>query len=249
MEQHGIMYDIETLDVEGSAVVVQVAAVLFNLNKREIVDTVNIHFDFQGQIDSGRSISRDTLLFWLRQPKEAIEAVFFPDHLFNTDDGIRVLLMNVERWQRDNDVIEHWANGDKFDITVLESLFLDQEEETPWKFYELRDLRTIKKYCVPPEFKYSVLAIPRVAHDALSDAMAQCHQYYDIAAFIGTRNLGSRNTFPVDKWPLPSIFNDGPIITGCGSDDGVVVEMVAFDAEPDLIVLGKGSGGQDGEVI
>lgn len=154
-----LMLDIETLDTQSSAVVLQVGWVTFDLLGHLSAPT-QWTMDIQEQINQGRTISASTLKFWMEQSDIARQQVFDPTVSYNVQqlrERLRMMLYGSP--------IKHvWAHGPAFDIATLKSLL----GEEPWDFRSLRDTRTLAM--LAPHIERPAAA---VKHNAGDDALAQ----------------------------------------------------------------------------
>ena len=134
-----VMIDIETLDVKPRSVVLSVAAMKFT--QEEGAHLKNIfykRFDLQSQFDRGRTVSEDTLRFWMDQPaavrNEAFGIQTLPCH---------IVLQELSKFCEG--ATNYWANGPMFDMIILEDLARQCGifEQLSWKFYMTRDVRTL----------------------------------------------------------------------------------------------------------
>ena len=160
-----IMIDIETLSVEPNALILTIAAVKFD-RKTPITeyDSANV-FYVRIDIDSckkiGMHIDTSTLKWWETQSKEAKYEVFEnPDRV-----PIREALEQLSVFLKSSKYV--WANSPNFDCVILESAFKLCKLDVPWKFWNLRDCRTI----------YDIFRVFRntknTAHHALEDCKSQ----------------------------------------------------------------------------
>ena len=112
-----LMLDIETLDTQSSAVVLQVGWVTFDLLGHLSAPT-QWTMDIQERINQGRTISASTLKFWMEQSDIARQQVFDPTVSYNVQqlrEQLRMMLYGS--------LIKHvWAHGPAFDIATLKSL-------------------------------------------------------------------------------------------------------------------------------
>jgi hypothetical protein len=127
------MIDIETLDTNPRAEIVSIGIVVFT--GVFILTKTMLHLQPQG-----RSISRDTVEFWLKQGKAPIKQNFF--------EGERVPLINALRYIRDtmevNGVESVWANGAGFDLGILEDAYMQQGEPVPWRYGQICCIRALR---------------------------------------------------------------------------------------------------------
>lgn len=153
-----MMLDIETLDTANTAVVTQVGWCLFN--EAKISKPAEVTMDIQEQIDLGRTISANTLKWWMAQPDIARQRVFY-----NSDPKDLEYLATRLRGVIDTVGVKYvWSHGPHFDIAILKDLLGDKVIN----YRSARDTRTIAllaPYATKPE--------PITKHSAGDDAYAQ----------------------------------------------------------------------------
>lgn len=163
------MIDIETLDTTNDAIVFQAAIVMFD-EDHNITYQETWNLDVDEQFISFRSMSASTLAFHLQIPTNAKAALEDKDATtmahFASDLCTRFDVNSPKKI---------WAKG-SFDFNILENLFRLTDSEVPWKFYQLRELRTLM----------DETGVPRgdVAHTALDDCIAQVAQLAECRAVI-----------------------------------------------------------------
>lgn len=64
-----IQIDFETFSLKPNAVLLQLAAVAFDANTREVISTLHVHID--PRVQPGRDISADTVIWWMGQGEAA----------------------------------------------------------------------------------------------------------------------------------------------------------------------------------
>lgn len=153
-----MMIDIETLDTLNSAVVLQVGWCLFDETK---VDTPHeMVMDIQEQIDMGRTISADTLRWWMDQSNIARQKVFCANNTYSADDLASRLRTIVTTCG-----IEHvWSHGPHFDMAILKDLLGD----SVFHYRSPRDTRTMSLLA-----PHATKPAPVTKHSAGDDAYAQ----------------------------------------------------------------------------
>jgi hypothetical protein len=107
-----------------------------------------------------RAIDDATLAWWSTQPPAAFEEAFGEDNRVPLDQALDELYKLA--WQHDF----IWANGPTYDMNILEHAFKSYNKSLPWKFYKVRDARTV----------YSLWADcpkPPTEHHALQDCRRQ----------------------------------------------------------------------------
>lgn len=167
-----MMIDIETLDTRSTAVVLSVGWCFFDSNS--ISPPTHYCMDLDTQFEAGRTLSQDTLFWWMKQSEEARAAAFdpSPDRLSPDELGI-----NLRMAIHANKVDRVWSHGPAFDMATLSSLLGGDA----WDFRSLRDTRTMAMLVQAERPQ------PKVPHDAGSDAEAQAKWVATMARALGVR--------------------------------------------------------------
>jgi len=188
----GIMFDIETLGLDARAVVTQIAMYAFDMEQESIMpDAMHLYLPMQPQFDlvPPRTITADTLVWWMDQPDEARAA--FQRSLGDDFEELPILMASlVRRFNKlTNDGIweyEVMAKGPQFDLTLIETLLTDCGMKAPWKYDRVIDLRTLQRYAgitskdlTPPE--------GFIPHRADWDAKFQIQAYFETKRALRAR--------------------------------------------------------------
>lgn len=167
-----IMLDLETLDTGGRSVVTAIGAVAFDPSASgtgsEFYVELTDDLAFQQQL--GRTISGDTVVWWMRQG-QAAQQLFQPndsDHRISTIKALNAFTAFVKD-HGDKDV-ELWGNGADFDNIILGSLYEDAGLRKPWSYSRNRCFRTMKSLS---GFPIARPARVGTHHNALDDARTQ----------------------------------------------------------------------------
>lgn len=173
-----VMLDLETLSNKSDAVVVQIAAVMFEPLTGVVGAEFNQVVDLEDSMIYG-TLNGETLKWWMQQPEEA-RAIFnskgtttlesallsFTDWITKNSD------MKTEEGSPDAIV---WGNGATFDNVILNNAYEELGLTPPWSFYNSRDLRTVVDLGITikdvnPKKELTFEGIP---HNALDDAKHQ----------------------------------------------------------------------------
>lgn len=162
------MVDFETLGLRADCHTLQVGWAFFNRegSEEDMVSSGHI-FDRLEQKETQRSQTQSTLRWWKTQDKALLKRI--------STGGVSVkeILQEFDQsWDlfADSDTWI-WSNGPAFDQAILDCMyddFLDRREDTPYEFWNVRDMRTALSM-----FPFTKRARPDVAHDGESDAIAQ----------------------------------------------------------------------------
>lgn len=158
------MIDLETLGTAADAVILSIGAVKFDLHS-DAIDEEGFYgsVSIDSNLDAGRRVNEDTLLWWLKQPAAA-QGVFHEAKL-----PLEQTLVDLSDWLGGDDWIV-WAKGPSFDIAMLEHAYKQFGMSPPWKFWNSRCVRT---YMDLPGAKGIRAEDLGVKHNALSDAYQQ----------------------------------------------------------------------------
>lgn len=167
------MVDIETAGTGAHALVLSIGAVKWGEYSEELL----VYPDHNTQESDGRSVSLDTMKWWMEQGAEA-QAVFnknpqFPD----------VAASQLEAFLRDADEI--WANGPDFDCVILADYMKQYNPRYRWPFWKHRCFRTFRNVFSD----YVGNEARGVAHDALDDAKYQAKSLQNILRTLREKGI------------------------------------------------------------
>lgn len=187
MRFSNIMVDLETLDTRQSAVVTSIGAVAFDpyaVGPSAIGDRfyVELTEDLAEQQRRGRTISADTVIWWMRQGQAAQQLFASPAPPGVERVDTREALARFARFIEANggSDSEIWGNGADFDNVILGSLYEDFGVKRPWSYSRNRCFRTMK----------NIRGVPHkterfgVHHNALDDAITQVEHLQKINAHL-----------------------------------------------------------------
>jgi hypothetical protein len=158
-----LMIDTETLGTTADAVIMSIGAVKFDLDRGELGDTFYASISLDSNLRHGRTISEETLKWWLKQSPEA-QGVFYEEK-----GTLLYALCELSRWVGvDNPKV--WSNGADFDLPMLAHAYHQTGANIPWRFWNSRCFRTYKNL---PGAKAVAVPPHGVKHNALSDAIQQ----------------------------------------------------------------------------
>jgi hypothetical protein len=160
-----IMVDFETLATDTKCTVLSIGLVAFDY--RSIVEELYIVFNSTEQEKMGRTASQSTKDWWTKQASEASKV------LSESTSCTRPVKEDLERVvkfiSKYGDKVKVWGNGSGFDINILEDLLVQYKIPIPWKFWNIRDLRTFVDF-IGNDYK---LPANPTGHNALSDSKWQ----------------------------------------------------------------------------
>lgn len=165
------MLDIETFGTSPGSVIRSIGAVAFELTG-EIGETFYVNVDKQSCLSAGLVVDPNTEKWWGEQSPAAQKA-FLVD-----PKPLKVALEQFASWLLAQNAPTIWSQGANFDPPVLEAAYRALGKETPWRFYNVRDTRTIYDVF---GFDTRDLMRTRVHHNALDDTL---HQVALVAAAV-----------------------------------------------------------------
>lgn len=170
-----IMLDIETLGVNPGCIVLSIGAAEID-KKGKIGKTFKGVIDIESSGNYGLCIEPRTLIWWMDQ-SEAARNLTFKGGI----DLLEVLSQFNEAFEWKNKRV--WCNGAAFDFPILKAVYNAIGHQTPWKYYDEMDFRTLKNMYKAVYERVKIA--PVVAHDCLEDAIAQAKTLHVILKEIG----------------------------------------------------------------
>jgi len=158
-----VIIDIETMGVKPRAAICSIGAVAFDMQTGQVDHENGFYMPIRWE-DQGRIVDPETNKWWDKQSPEArlsLEGM--------TD--LRTALEAFHKWFTARGVYP-WGNGPSFDISILENGFDQFGISYPWKFWNVRDVRTIVDIAKGIVSKDSI-PFDGIKHNAWYDA---CHE-------------------------------------------------------------------------
>lgn len=157
-----VMIDLETMGTTPDSAIVSIGAVIFDprygiITKNEFY----MELDWESQ---NRLIDQETVKWWEGQSEEARAAHYGLDELSEA-------LSLLARWLPKDAKV--WGNGSTFDISMLEDAYRQLNIEIPWKFWNVRDCRTVLDMYESVRGGFNKTVNRNGAHNALQDAKFQ----------------------------------------------------------------------------
>lgn len=179
-----VMVDIETLDTVQSAVVLSIGAVVFDPFSNELGEKFYMEFvdDLSDQQKRGRTISGDTVRWWMQQGAAAkqIFADPAPHGVTRVTTSVGLAEFSHFMARSGGKEVQLWGNGADFDNVIIGSLYDAYEMRKPWSFGKNRCYRTLKRV-----FGEGVsLSREGVHHNGLDDAVTQATHLQEIMKCI-----------------------------------------------------------------
>lgn len=170
------MVDLETMGVGNKPALLQVSAVLFDINSGEFGDEFNMKIDLQSSMDAGLEVSAGTIKFWMTNQSVSQEArVGVMEETGDHGKGgneLKDVMQEFAKWLKYHDVKYIHGNGAASDNVWIRSAFQSVGVEDPVKFRGDFCFRTIKTLCKRIGWKDTIVR-EGVFHDGLDDAKHQ----------------------------------------------------------------------------
>jgi hypothetical protein len=142
------MIDLETLSTKNNAIILVIGAIKFNRNDKwnDKFKLENIHeskkFYKRIQISTCEKIGlhkdKKTEEWWAKQDEHIKQEAFgFESERISISDALK----EFNKWFKGSTYV--WGNGSIFDITILSEAYDRCNIEVPWRFWNVRDVRTI----------------------------------------------------------------------------------------------------------
>lgn len=163
------MLDLETMGTTSGSVIASIGAVMFDVSST-IKEMPEFHYnvDLESCVKAGLAFNGDTVYWWLSQEPAARLSLINPEPM-----NLDFACFKFKEWYESYKPIRLWAHGASFDPPILEAGFKAVNKEIPWKFWDVRDTRTIFELAFsgkPPQM------IKGTLHNALHDAKNQALQ-------------------------------------------------------------------------
>jgi hypothetical protein len=209
-----VMIDLETLGNKEDCVVVSIGVVVFDIDKKTILDSYYSALNVDNQMKKGRTVVADTLQWWMKQA-DAAKKVFSEDAK-DPKLALQEIWAMLDKYRP----LTVWGNGSGFDVNIVENMYDMYHEKLPWFYTNVNDFRTFARFVGKKE----KLVKKAINHNALDDAKAQVEyifKHYNPAT-------GAVETpAEVQITPKEEIVGDYPDIDGISD---VVLEHISVEA-------------------
>lgn len=163
MANQAVMIDLETLSTASNAAILTIGAVRFDPLAQDLSNAQELYIrvDLDSCEEYNLHIDDSTIQWWSTQSAEAQEEAFSSDDRVHIADAFKKLQKFCFG------CTSVWSNGAGFDVVICENIFAKLKRSPPWKYWQVRDVRTLFDLGIDPK-------MPKVtAHNALEDAKAQ----------------------------------------------------------------------------
>ncbi len=170
---YALMVDLETLSKLPTAAISSIGAVIFEPHSDWIGESFHLHVSLENCQRHGLTIDASTVTWWLGQDDTARQTLIVGQL------DAAPLITALEAFSNFfPSGAEIWCNGNSFDLPILANAYHAIGAETPWAFYNERDLRTLKGLN-----KGARIQREGTHHNALDDAIHQARLVQHILQF------------------------------------------------------------------
>lgn len=161
-----VMIDLETMSTRADAAIVSIGACWFNPDTGEVGHPFHHVIDLQDSLRSGAHVDGATVAWWLQQSDSARRTITAPGTTVAV--ALQMLTMHL-RSVADEKALCLWGNGADFDLPILASAYHRAGLALPWRYFNGRCLRTLRKLLPQVEAP----AFEGTEHNAADDAQHQ----------------------------------------------------------------------------
>jgi exodeoxyribonuclease VIII len=170
-----LMIDLEGLATGPDTTILTIAAQAFDpFGNGWYEQQYYARVDLDGQ--SNRRIEQGTLEWWATQPAAARDEAFAEDNRVPLDQALDELGRLIWHSKR------IWAQGPTYDMTILEHAYKSYNKPIPWKYFAVRDSRTVFSL-------WPGLEKPPTSHHALEDCRRQIALLQDTFKYFKIKEI------------------------------------------------------------
>jgi exodeoxyribonuclease VIII len=177
-----LMIDLETMGGPPNGAIVGIGAIPFNISTLAKGPPFYLAVNLADSVNAGMKIDPATVIFWMRQSKEARDAII------NSTVPLAHALTEFAAFKHQhapNSFVV--GNGSSFDLTILGEAFKYCGIATPWQYWQERCFRTLAAM-FQGVVNYDPKEKTGVAHNAADDCDFQVNHLFRIKELI--KNAG-----------------------------------------------------------
>ena len=177
-----VMIDIECLGTGDMPVVLSIGIIKFDPwgdyrdMPIESLRTKYLRPSFESCQAIGCDIDEDTLDWWAKQDPVVL------DEAFNEEGRISLRKAMKELYRHCLGCTHYWGHGAQFDYGILEHIAAKLERGVPWRFYQVRDSRTVFDMANPDRPS-------DLKHHALYDCLSQIIGVQNVYRKLNVRDV------------------------------------------------------------
>jgi len=170
-----LMIDLEGLATGPDTCILTVAAQSFDpLGDGHYEQSYYARITLESQ--ENRAIDQGTIEWWATQPPVVRDEAFAEHDRIPLDQALDELGRLIWRSNR------IWAQGPTYDMNILEHAYKSYNKPLPWKYYMVRDSRTVFGL-------WPGLEAPPATHNALEDCRRQISMLQDTLRYLNIKEL------------------------------------------------------------
>lgn len=161
-----VMIDLETLSLRVFARILTIGAVKFDRTSKGIdVSSAPFYRHITAESCAGLDVDAKTEKWWAEQADDV------RNEAFNITNAIplKQALEEFSVWYKGAKCI--WSQGASFDVSIMEEAYRRLGMETPWRYYQVRDTRTV--------YDAASFDFRQVSQTALHHAVKDCERQVD----------------------------------------------------------------------
>lgn len=158
-----VMIDLETLGTSPDAAVVSIGVVIFDLDKKVILEEFYAPLDVKEQMKRGRKVDPDTLNWWMGQSDAAKKV--FSEKAQDFKSILQTLSGILDKYRP----LTVHGNSSTFDVSIMENAYAMYDVKLPWHYTKVNCFRTFRRFIGNNE----KVEKTGIAHNALDDARDQ----------------------------------------------------------------------------
>lgn len=164
-----IMVDLETLDTAPTGTILSIGACRVNWREEKIDNGFYVVICSDSCKARGFTESESTKKWWAQQDERARQVFTDPDKV-SIDVGLSMFRQYLQQYGTNS--VELWGNGSDFDNVMLANAYKVCGIPQPWRFYNNRCFRTVRKL-----LGHNIVEPVRsgIHHNALDDAVYQAN--------------------------------------------------------------------------
>lgn len=187
------MIDIETMGTDPSAAILTIGVCIFDPYGKDTESSItddrkfNVVISLEDNQNQGRTLDANTVMWWLRQSKEAQTSLNVGD-ITNLKNALTQYKTFIS--SQNAKVTRIWAKSPDFDVVIMRNALKSQKMSDSFGYFESRCVRTLTEAAYPNGDQPAIGV--GVAHNALDDAIRQAlmvqHCNNVISGSISPRN-------------------------------------------------------------
>lgn len=166
------VFDVETLAVSDDATILEIGCVVAipdNNGKLKLQGKLSHAIDLKSQLDEYHcTIDPVTLMWWINKG-DMLKQIYSTKDVFPLDKSLNIITQLVNDVRAAHDAVYFWSRGPEFDYRIIKNALTRYNMQPFWKFWELRDIRTISNPLFLDE-QHRTINNHRAVDDALNEA-------------------------------------------------------------------------------